>query len=77
MGNEAGRPEHDLPGVVPMSLQQIEDAQMKRGEIRVTATDVLGQNRSMSRTSTETYVQDSRDRTLTRYVIAALSYSFR
>src|SRR5439155_21420686 len=31
-----------------------------RGEIRVTATDVLEQNKSVNRSVTETYVQDSR-----------------
>lgn len=49
----------------------------QRGELRVTATDVLEQNRSVSRSITETYVQDSRDRTLGRYVQAVFTYSFR
>ncbi len=49
----------------------------ERGELRVTATDVLEQNRSVSRSVTETYVQDSRDRTLGRYVQAVFTYSWR
>ncbi len=49
----------------------------ERGEIRVTATDVLEQNRSVSRSITEAYVQDSRDRTLGRYVQAVFTYTFR
>lgn len=49
----------------------------RRGEIRVTATDVFGQNKSVTRTMTETYVQDSRDRTPRPYVMAAISYAFR
>lgn len=49
----------------------------ERGEIRVTATDVLAQNRSVSRNVTETYVQDQRDLSLGRYVQAVLTYSFR
>lgn len=48
-----------------------------RGELRLTATDVLEQDRSVSRSVTETYVQDSRDRTLGRYVQAVFTYTFR
>jgi outer membrane beta-barrel protein/carboxypeptidase family protein len=48
-----------------------------QGELRVTASDVLQQNRSVSRSVTETYVQDSRDRTLGRYVQAVFTYTFR
>jgi len=47
------------------------------GEIRVTATDVLKQNRSVSRSITEAYVQDSRDRALGRFVQAVFTYTFR
>lgn len=49
----------------------------EKGELRVTATDVLEQNRSVSRSITETYVQDSRDRTLGRYLQAVFTYTFR
>jgi hypothetical protein len=48
-----------------------------RGEFRLTATDVLQENRSVSRSITETYVQDSRDRTLGRYFQAVFTYTFR
>lgn len=48
-----------------------------RGELRLTATDVLKENRSVSRNITEAYVQDSRDRTLGRYVQAVFTYTFR
>lgn len=48
-----------------------------RGEFRLTATDVLRESRSVSRSVTETYVQDSRDRTLGRYVQAVFTYTFR
>ena len=48
-----------------------------RGEIRLTATDVLQENRAVSRNVTETYVQDSRDRTLGRYVQLVFTYTFR
>jgi hypothetical protein len=49
----------------------------QKAELRVTATDVLRQNSSLTRTTTEAYVQDSRDRVLGRYVQAVLTYSFR
>ena len=48
-----------------------------RGELRVTATDVLKKNRSVSRSITEAYVQDSRDRTLGRYVQGVFTYTFK
>ncbi len=48
-----------------------------RGELRLTATDVLQENRAVSRNVTETYVQDSRDRTLGRYVQLVFTYTFR
>jgi hypothetical protein len=38
---------------------------------------VFRQNKSVSRSITETYVQDSRDRTLGRYVQAVFTYSWR
>ncbi len=47
------------------------------GELRVTATDVLRQERSVNRSFTETYVQDSRDRALGRYMQAVFTYSFK
>ncbi len=49
----------------------------QRGEIRLTATDVLKQNRSVNRSITESYVQDSRDRALGRYVQAVFTYTFK
>ena len=48
-----------------------------KGELRLTATDALDQNRSVSRSITEAYVQDSRDRTLGRYVQAVFTYTFK
>ena len=48
-----------------------------RGELRLTATDVLQENRAVSRNVTETYVQDSRDRALGRYVQLIFTYTFR
>jgi hypothetical protein len=48
-----------------------------RGDFRITATDVLEQERSAGRSITETYIEDTRDRVLGRYLQAVLSYSFR
>ncbi len=47
------------------------------GELRVTATDLLQQDQSVGRSLTESYVQDSRDRTLGRFVQAVFTYTFR
>ncbi len=48
-----------------------------RGEVRLTATDVLKQDRSVGRTFTESYVQDWRDLTLGQFVQAVFTYTFR
>ena len=48
-----------------------------KGEVRLTATDVLEQERSVNRSITESYVQDSSDRTLGRYLQAVVTYTFR
>jgi hypothetical protein len=48
-----------------------------KGELRVTATDVLRQDRSVGRSFTETYVQDTRDLALGRFVQAVFTYTFR
>ncbi len=48
-----------------------------KGELRVTGTDVLGQDRSVSRSLTESYVQDTRNRTLGRFVQVVATYSFK
>ncbi len=49
----------------------------ERGELRFTVTDVLDANRSVNRSLTETYVQDTRDRALSRYAQAVFTYSWR
>jgi hypothetical protein len=48
-----------------------------RGEFRLTVTDALKQDRSVGRTFTESYVQDSRDLTLGQFVQAVFTYTFR
>ncbi len=48
-----------------------------RGEFRVTMTDALQQDASVSRSVTESYVQDTRDQALGRYTQAVFTYTFR
>jgi len=48
-----------------------------RGELRLTVTDALKQDRSVGRTFTESYVQDWRDLTLGQFVQAVFTYTFR
>jgi hypothetical protein len=48
-----------------------------RGELRVTLTDALSQDRSVSRTVTESYVQDVHDEALGRFAQAVFTYTFR
>ncbi len=48
-----------------------------RGEIRLTANDILNQNKSVSRTITDSYVQDMETQVLSRYVILTFTYTLR
>ncbi|MBU6323971.1 MAG: outer membrane beta-barrel protein [Bacteroidetes bacterium] len=47
------------------------------GELRITAFDILGQNNSLSRTVTETYVEDLQTRVLQRYFMLNFTYNIR
>ena len=49
----------------------------QRGELRITTTDALENERSVNRSITETFVQDTRDRVLGRFVQAVFTYSWR
>jgi len=46
-----------------------------RGELRLSGSDVLAQNRATRRSVTESYVQDVRNRALGRYVMLAFTYT--
>lgn len=46
-----------------------------RGEIKFSATDLLNRNISVSRTSNQSYIQDSRIKTLQRFFILSFTYS--
>jgi hypothetical protein len=47
------------------------------GELKITAFDILGQNNSLSRTVTETYVEDLQTRVLQRYFMVNFTYNIR
>jgi hypothetical protein len=49
----------------------------ERGEITLTVNDLLSQNRSISRTVTETYIQDTRTNALTRFIMMTFTYNIR
>jgi len=49
----------------------------ERGEITLTVNDLLNQNQNITRTITETYIQDSRTNALTRFVMLNFTYDLR
>ena len=49
----------------------------KQGELRLTVFDLLNQNRSVTRTTTESYVEDVQSLVLRRYFMLSFNYSIR
>jgi hypothetical protein len=49
----------------------------RAGELKLSAYDILNQNTSISRTVTETYVEDNSVRVLNRYFLLTFTYTFR
>jgi hypothetical protein len=49
----------------------------QRGEIRLTITDLLNQNKSVNRSVTETYVEDTQNEVLGRYLLLTASYTLK
>lgn len=49
----------------------------ERGEILLSVNDLLNQNRNISRTVYETYIEDSQTNALTRYVMLTFTYNLR
>ncbi len=47
------------------------------GEIKLSVFDLLGQNKSLSRTIASTYIEDDRNEVLTRYVLLTFTYTIR
>jgi hypothetical protein len=46
----------------------------QRGELRLTGSDMLDQNRNITRTVTPSYVQDVNNQPLRPYVMLVLTY---
>ena len=49
----------------------------KQAELRLTVYDLLNQNNSISRTNTDSYIQDSQTNVLNRYYMLTLTYNFK
>ena len=49
----------------------------QRGELRGSVTDLLNQNTSVSRTVTETYLEDRQNQALGRYLMLSFTYTLR
>ncbi len=49
----------------------------ERGEISLAVNDLLGQNRSIGRTVTETYIEDNWTNALQRFVMLSFTYNLR
>jgi hypothetical protein len=49
----------------------------KQGEIRLQIFDILNQNRSLARTTTETYIEDVQSVVLKRYFLVSFVYNLR
>lgn len=49
----------------------------ERGELRFSVTDILNQNKSVGRSITESYIEDSENRVLGRYYMLTFTYTLR
>jgi outer membrane receptor protein involved in Fe transport len=49
----------------------------QRGELRLGVTDLLDQNKSLNRSVTETYIEDTENRILGRFLMATFTYTVR
>ena len=49
----------------------------QRGELKLSVFDVLGQNRSITRNVTETYIQDVQNTVLSRFAMLTFTYNLR
>ncbi len=47
------------------------------GELQLSVNDILGQNKSVNRIVTDTYIDDTNNEVLTRYVMLTFSYTVR
>jgi hypothetical protein len=49
----------------------------QKGEVKVGVVDLLGQNKAVSHSVTESYLEDTRNEALTRYVMVNFAYTIR
>jgi hypothetical protein len=49
----------------------------QRGELKLSAFDILGQNRSITRTVSETSIEDDQNLVLTQYVMLSFTYTLK
>jgi hypothetical protein len=49
----------------------------QKAELRLYVFDILGQNNSVQRTTTETYIEDSQTNILQRYFMLSFTYNFK
>jgi hypothetical protein len=49
----------------------------QNAELRLFAFDILEQNNSIARTTTETYIEDSQTNILKRYFMLSFTYNFK
>ena len=49
----------------------------KQAELRLTVYDILNQNNAISRTNTDSYIQDSQTNVLNRYYMLTFTYNFK
>ena len=49
----------------------------KAGELKLSVFDILKQNQSISRTVTETYIQDAQSRVLQQYFMLTFTYNLK
>lgn len=49
----------------------------KQAELRLTVYDILNQNNSVTRTNTDSYIQDSQTNVLNRYYMLTFTYNFK
>ncbi len=48
-----------------------------KGELRLTVTDLLNQNKSINHTTTDTYIEDTQNRILGRFLLLTFTYTLR
>jgi len=48
----------------------------KRAQIKIQVYDILGQNKSIRRNTTQNYIEDVQSKVLTRYLMVSFIYNF-